>query len=66
VDVSDTVKKFNFAQARPRMGLGSGAAAENSSKALFLAQRWNWVTELEGASRPSKLLVAMNGYAAKY
>lgn len=54
VDVSGKAKVFNFVEAKPKMSLGAAGGAEKSSKALFLAEKWNWVTEAEGMPRPCK------------
>jgi hypothetical protein len=45
-------KQFQFSQAKPRAALGSAGGAEKTSKTLFLAEKWNWVTEPEGTPRP--------------
>jgi hypothetical protein len=52
-------KQFQFSQAKPRAALGSAGGAEKTSKTLFLAEKWNWVTEPEGTPRPSKWLANM-------
>lgn len=52
VDTSNKAKVFHFSQARPRTAFGTAGGGEKFSKALFLAEKWNWVTEAEGNARP--------------
>lgn len=54
LDTSGKAKVFHFSQARPRAALGSAGGAEKFSKALFLAEKWDWVTEAEGNARSCK------------
>jgi len=43
-------KDFNFASVKPKMMWG-GTSGEGYAKELFIAEKWNWITEQESGAR---------------
>lgn len=48
--ISGKSNVFNLSEAKTTLGSGG----ERTGKELFLAEKWNWVTEKEGMPRPCK------------